>query len=287
MAIRGFERLAGTIGELRRSGDPLRAILQRLSDERPETLAHSQRVAANARMIAEGAGFTDDRVRNIENAALLHDVGKILVPNEIFYSSGALSGPELQEMQMHAAYGEALLRPFVTDKVVLDVANCHHESYRGDGYLAMSSENIPVEARIVAIADVYDALTSARTYKKGMTAEQALLAMTSADHGARTCRSQFDPYYLRVFVTQFMERDAAPLSDSARSELTRFVMSDPMQDFLPGHLPDGLQIDRDGSRRLFEIDGSGKERVVFEAAGDGSTWDGRDDAFGERRALSA
>lgn len=287
MAIRGFERLAGEIATLRTSGDPLRTLVVRLKDERPETLAHSQRVAKNSRMIAEGAGFDPERVAAIENAALLHDVGKILVPNEIFYSSGGLTGADLQEMQMHAAYGEALLRPFVTDQVILDVANCHHESYRGDGYLALNSEDIPVEARIVAIADVFDALTSDRSYKRGMAPEQALMEMINDDHQARTCRSQFDPYYLRIFVTGILENSARAIAPDIREALTNFVTSDPMQDFLPEHLPDGLQIDRDGSRRIFATDPAGRDVVVFEATGAGDVWDGRGEERAARRALSA
>ena len=175
-----------------------------------ETGAHVARTSEFVRLLAEFARadgvyreHLDDRaIALMYRAAPLHDVGKIVVPDEILKKPGKLTQEEFALMKRHAAEGGRIVREVlgsVADSAYLSmaeqIAECHHERWDGSGYPAgLAGEDIPLCARIMAIADVYDALVSERCYKKAMPAAEAL-AVIREESG-----THFDPSLVRVFL---------------------------------------------------------------------------------------
>lgn len=139
-----------------------------------QTQSHSYRVSLVSELLAADIGLPDSDVENIRIAALLHDLGKIGISSEVLSKVGKLSAEERAHIQTHAKRGASVIQP-VGGKVLelLPLILHHHEKYDGTGYHAMMGEKIPVGARIIAIADVYDALTTDRPYRKALSPYQA------------------------------------------------------------------------------------------------------------------
>lgn len=199
-------------GELLRARNGLVLALAKLIEHRStETGSHLQRIQRYCRVLAEEAAATPafaslmdgHFIRLLEDAAPLHDIGKAALPDHILNKPGPLEPHERVIMQDHTTIGaETLLavarqHPFATAflHTAIDIARSHHEKWNGTGYPdRLSGEAIPVTARIVAIADVYDALRSKRIYKPGLSHTTTLLTMTEANSG------HFDPALLNVFI---------------------------------------------------------------------------------------
>lgn len=153
--------------------------------------------------ICEALGCDPAAVEQLKIAALLHDVGKCTVPDTILFKPGRLDAAEIQVMADHSASGHNLLaevgHPWLD--LAAEVALMHHERHDGSGYpQGLAGDAIPVMARIVAVADVYDALRADRPYKKGVTHDAALSVMTLGDD--RTRPGHFDPNVLTAFVAR-------------------------------------------------------------------------------------
>lgn len=169
-----------------------------LSDE--ETGFHVTRVASYSALLAEEMGLTSEFVEKIRLYAPLHDIGKIGVPHEILKKEGVLTRAEFEEMKRHTTYGNELLTAARADEVARNIALSHHERMDGSGYPAgIKGRDIPLEARIVAVADVFDALTTRRRYKEAMPTEVALKTITD-DLGTR-----FDEPVIRAFQARFAD----------------------------------------------------------------------------------
>lgn len=142
----------------------------------PETGAHLQRMAHYARLIAAGLGWPEPQQALLLAAAPMHDIGKVGIPDHILLKPGRLDAAEMAIMRGHSAIGAAILGTAATPllRMAAAIALCHHERYDGQGYPAgLRGEAIPQAARIVAVADVFDALTSARPYKAAWPLERA------------------------------------------------------------------------------------------------------------------
>jgi two-component system response regulator RpfG len=142
-----------------------------------DTNGHVLRMANTARLIAEALGMDADYCDVIEQAAPMHDIGKIGVPDSILTKPGKLTNQERVTMQTHAEIGYEILRDSPSQYLQLGatIAYCHHERFDGGGYpRGLGGHDIPLEARIVAIADVFDALLSTRPYKSAWTVERAV-----------------------------------------------------------------------------------------------------------------
>ncbi len=170
-------------------GGRVRAILVRLGEKDPSTEGHTRRVATLAVAIGERLGLTGGRLRQLALGGLLHDVGKLSVPNEILNKAGRLTDEEFAEIRRHPGAGRALLAELGGfPPLVLDLVESHHERLDGGGYPnRVPAGELDLAIRILTVADVYDALTADRVYRDAWPAERAL-ALLEDEIG-----SAFDP----------------------------------------------------------------------------------------------
>ncbi len=140
-----------------------------------ETEGHTQRVTSLTLQLAETMGFNEQELVQIRRGALLHDMGKLGVPDQILHKPGKLDDEEWKIMRMHPTYAYQILYQIVYLHPALNIPYCHHEKWDGTGYpRRLKGEEIPFEARIFAVVDIFDALTSDRPYRKGWTPEKTL-----------------------------------------------------------------------------------------------------------------
>jgi putative two-component system response regulator len=159
---------------------------------------HTQRVGKLAAMIAHGLGQSDNQVELLRLAATLHDIGKIGVPDRVLMKEGKLTGEEFAIIKSHTNIGSDILQKskFSILQVAREIAASHHEKWDGTGYpQGLKAELIPLSGRIVAIADVFDALTHARPYKKAWDLKEALAEIQ------RQSGRHFDPHLVDVFLS--------------------------------------------------------------------------------------
>jgi putative two-component system response regulator len=162
-----------------------------------DTGQHTQRVGHTSALIAEALGLPAAQVMVIGEAAPLHDVGKIGIPDQILLKPGKLTPEEFITMQAHTSIGSELLGGGCSELIQTAerIALTHHERWDGTGYpLGLSGEALPIEGRIVAVADVFDALTHGRPYKVAWTVEEAVAEIV------RQSGRQFDPRVVEVFL---------------------------------------------------------------------------------------
>jgi HD-GYP domain-containing protein (c-di-GMP phosphodiesterase class II) len=161
----------------------------------PGTGVHSTRLAEWAVRVGRKLGIGETDLDQLEAAALLHDIGKIGVPDSILRKEGKLTDEERARMNKHPEYSWSILRLFPNLEKASLYALHHHESYNGRGYPGgLKAGEIPIGSRIVAVIDAYDAMISNRCYRKGFPHEEAVRRLV-ADSGA-----QFDPIVVQAFV---------------------------------------------------------------------------------------
>lgn len=176
--------------------DVLRSLAQTIELKDPSTRGHCDRVAVFALMIAEALKIPKDVQREIKYGSWLHDCGKIGVSEGILNGKGRLSSQEFEKMKMHAFWGADVAAKANLSQVARNIIHYHHERYDGTGYPeGLSGKEIPIEARIVAVADVYDALTNDRPYRKGYPQEEAVRIMEGMEG------TTFDPEISGLFFS--------------------------------------------------------------------------------------
>jgi HD-GYP domain-containing protein (c-di-GMP phosphodiesterase class II) len=171
----------------------------------PYTAGHSRRVAAYSRLLALDLGSRAKVAGQIEHAALLHDIGKVGVPDAVLFKNGPLDDEERLLIRAHPVIGAGLLADMPT---MCDIYPCilhHHERWDGRGYPdGLSGENIPIGARVIAVADSFDAMTTDRPYRRGLGAEAAIGELVRGEG------TQFDQRCVKAFVQLVKRGEIVP-----------------------------------------------------------------------------
>jgi len=160
-----------------------------------ETEGHTQRVTTMALKLAEKMGMNNTEKQDLWRGALLHDIGKMGVPDSILHKPGPLSESEWKVMRQHPVYAYQMLFPITYLKRSLEIPYCHHEKWDGSGYpRKLKEDEIPLSARVFAVVDVYDALTSDRPYRAAWPDEEARRYIQ------KESGRYFDPQIVKVFL---------------------------------------------------------------------------------------
>lgn len=196
-----YEHKERSLTELRETYYGVLQILCGVVSNDKYTQNHSYRVSVYAARVADEMGLPEQRVEDIRAAALLHDIGKLEISRQILYKAAKLSDVEIVEMQSHLAKGIDTLKPVGgTLRRVLPIILSHHDKYDGTGYHPNKGANIPLESRIISVADVYDSLTSDRPYRKAMSPFEA------RDIIGKGAGKDFDPEVVAAFDSAFRKR---------------------------------------------------------------------------------
>jgi len=173
----------------------LKALARTVDTKSSWTAGHSERVTDMALEIGAELGLTPEKLDNLHRAALLHDIGKIGVPVAVLDKPGKLDDEEYRIIKMHPQIGAKILEPIIAYKEIIPIVLQHHERYDGKGYPAgLSGDAIDMGARILAVADVFDALTSDRPYREGWALERVIDLIT------QEAGRQFDPDVVEAFL---------------------------------------------------------------------------------------
>lgn len=173
----------------------IKSISNALDAKDTYTHGHSHRVTLYSLILAKEMNLDDEMLEEIETAGLLHDIGKIGIPEDILCKPGKLTDEEYQIIQGHAPGGKKILNSIPGLKNVALWISCHHEKWNGRGYPnGMKEEEIPLPSRILSVADTYDAMTSNRSYRKGLPHEVAVEEIKSCGG------TQFDPGVIEAFL---------------------------------------------------------------------------------------
>ncbi len=173
----------------------IKSIAQALDAKDKYTHGHSMRVTLYSLALAKTLNLSDDLLEEIETTGLLHDIGKIAIPEKILLKPGKLTDEEYEIIKSHPELGERLVEGIEKLKMISSWLKSHHERYDGKGYPdGLKGEEIPISSRIIAIADTYDAMTSTRAYRSALSHEEAMLEITNC------AGSQFDPKLAELFV---------------------------------------------------------------------------------------
>jgi HD-GYP domain-containing protein (c-di-GMP phosphodiesterase class II) len=178
----------------------IRAFAAAVDAKDPYTRGHSERVASFSRTIARYLGQSEELQERLWISGVLHDVGKIGVEDRILKKGGVLTAEEYEQMKLHPVIGEEILRPLEPLREMLPAIRWHHEAWNGRGYPdGLKAEAIPLIARIVAVADTFDAITTNRPYQKAYTREYAVETIT------RLTGARFDAKVVTAFLRAFQE----------------------------------------------------------------------------------
>jgi len=192
------EHSATQIDELRQTYHGVLMILRHFIAKDTYTENHSYRVSVYAAMIAAQLDLPPGRVEDVRAAALLHDIGKLDISRDLLYKAARLTEEEYKDMQQHVTKGVSILEPVGGSlRRVIPIVLSHHDKFDGSGYNPARGDEIPLEARIISVADVYDSLTSDRPYRKAMSpfdAKEIIVKGSGTD---------FDPAVVFAFVEAF------------------------------------------------------------------------------------
>lgn len=205
---RSINAMADNIGLLMREQEEsylqtLQSLSKALEAKDAYTQSHSARVSKYAVMLGKHLGLPTEKLNILRKGALMHDLGKIGVPDAILNKPGPLTDEEFAIMRGHAKYTATIMRPLHRFHEFLEIAAWHHERWDGGGYPdGLTGEQIPLLARIVSIADTWDAMTGDRVYRKGMPREKALSILEKEwDSG------QWDPQLTKNFIQMIQQEE--------------------------------------------------------------------------------
>ncbi len=175
----------------------IRSLASAVEVRDPYTRGHSDEVARYSVMIAEALGLSYGEIELIKFASILHDVGKIAIPRAILEKPSSLNPKEWNNVKRHPSLSRQLLLPVKPLAKIIPWVCHHHERYDGKGYVdGLKKDDIPLVARILAVADTYSAMTSERPYRKAKNKEEAIEELK------RVAGTQLDPMIVKVFIEQ-------------------------------------------------------------------------------------
>src|SRR5579872_955727 len=193
-----YEHKSAQIEELRETYHGVLMILRHFIAKDTYTENHSYRVSVYGATIAMSLGLPADRVEDVRAAALLHDIGKLDVSRELLYKAARLTKEEFEHIQQHVPRGVRMLEPVGGSlRRVIPIVLAHHDKFDGTGYYPNRGDGIPIEARILSVADVYDSLTSDRPYRKAMSPFEV------KDIILKGSGTDFDPQVVAAFSDAF------------------------------------------------------------------------------------
>jgi diguanylate cyclase (GGDEF)-like protein len=192
--------------------DVLQGLVLAIDRKDRYTKLHSEDVATYALFLAERLGLSDDMLKGLRIAALLHDVGKIGVPDDILRKPGRLTPYEYEIVKQHVALGDLIVRDVPDVEHIREGVRYHHERWDGQGYMVgLAGENIPLIARILAVGDAFSAMTTSRPYRKALPAEEALAELKAA------AGTQLDGQLVEEFVAGMELDPTAPRPGAFRN----------------------------------------------------------------------
>jgi putative two-component system response regulator len=164
--------------ELERAESVLFSLARSIEGKDPYTHGHCERLSEYSTLLGQQLELPDDYITALRRAGVVHDVGKVAVPDAILLKPGRLTEEEWKVMREHPAVGERICAPLKSFRLVIPIIRHHHEKFDGSGYPdGLRGETIPISARVLQIVDVYDALTTERPYKKPFSSTEALQTM--------------------------------------------------------------------------------------------------------------
>jgi putative two-component system response regulator len=208
--VKSLLALKAYTDELERAESVLFALARSIEGKDPYLEGHCERLSTYSANLGKCVGLAPEVITALRRAGIVHDIGKVAVPDAILLKPGPLTAEEWKIMREHPVVGERICLPLRSFKIVLPIIRHHHERRDGSGYPdGLRGEQIPVGARVIQIADVYDALTTARPYKAPLSPEKALEIM---DEEVR--KGWWDPDLFAAFRQMMSER---PVLAGARS----------------------------------------------------------------------
>lgn len=190
----------------------LELLISLLEIKDPYTFGHSSNVKKISFLIAEEMNLDESTMNNISIASILHDVGKVGISDIILQKPGLLNEPEFEEVKKHSVKGALLMAHIPKFKNIAKIIMQHHERFDGKGYpMALTGEDIAIEARIIAVADTFDAITSHRPYRSRMSESKAIEIIESESGG------QFDPKIVKAFIKAITRNNKDIIKNSRKT----------------------------------------------------------------------
>jgi len=184
-----------TLKNYEQFNDMVKIVMKALNEKDPYTQGHSIRVTEYALKIGEVLGLDKEKMKELELASVLHDIGKLGIPDKILKKPGRLTKEEFATMRQHSEKGEQMLAGIADLESYKKYVRSHHERYDGFGYPdGLKGDNIPLISRIIFVADTFDAMTSDRPYRKGLSIEVTI------DELIKCSGTQFDPMVVGTFI---------------------------------------------------------------------------------------
>lgn len=206
--VRAMLRNKSLIDSLEEAETILLALAQTVEHRDKYTGQHCQRLAVASVMLGEALGLASQDLTALWRGGYLHDIGKIGIPDAVLFKQGPLTSEEWEIMRSHVVRGEEICRPMRSLASVLPIIRSHHERWDGSGYPdGLSGENIPLVARILQVADIYDALITERPYKPALTPAEALAVMEE-----EVRRGWRDPELVPLFASTIQTNPTADLT---------------------------------------------------------------------------